>query len=117
MRLTSFSIGPLLKALMIWKSMPSELAQQPDFFREQFFFRKGQLLVIFPDEDLGDRAFNVSNFFQDFYIVDDDDFKVLHIVSGGCPTPCFQNLPQVLSGYRLFRIEGHPDRSPFPDER
>jgi hypothetical protein len=92
------------------------VASTPNLATLQLLFRERELVVVLIDEHLRDLRRNDRELVEDPPIVDDDDLGVLHVVCGRSPSRALEDLPQVLVGDFLFRVEGDAGGLPLRNE-
>ena len=92
------------------------VAENSHFLFEQLFFRERKLLIVFPKKIFRDSRFDITNIFQKLRVIDDDNLKVLHVVSCWCPSCRLDNLPEIPLVYLPAGIEGNPCGLSFLDD-
>src|SRR5271165_446003 len=106
----------VLRRLRFLPRFGKHARQQSGLSSQQLGLRQGQLVIVFADESLRRRQVNREDLGQTLFLIDGDDFEILHIVSRGSPAGGVEHALQIQLPDLTMRVECGAARVSLPND-
>ena len=106
----------LLRGLRFLPGLRKHTRRQSGLASQQFGLRHGQRMVVLADESFRRRQLDGADRGQALFVIDGDDFEILHIMSRGSPAGCIENALHIRFPNLPVRVECGAARVSLPHD-